>query len=263
MVLILTVLPAEIISGWHRDIYRREDLLVTGGCFLLSQLVRPVVALLYATLFSIFLPVWRGALADTPLWLALPGVLLFSEFCFYWVHRLAHSPGRNNLLWGMHRTHHAARYLNVTVMARVNIFWPFVVPYAWTTGLSFYLCMHEAAAITLGILLMWNAFTHSAFRWDDVLAKTGWGKKLLWLVELVFITPRLHHTHHGWGRDGKTYRNFATVISLFDRLFGTLYVPGGRPARYGLPGSDWHWLQQIFFPLCYRPHDRVYVAGKK
>lgn len=260
VIMIVVVLATEILSGWHKGIYRRHDLLVTGGCMLFSQLTRPLSAMLYAGLFAFALPDYRGVLAGAPFWPSVVVLFLIAEFAFYWVHRMAHNPVRHPILYGLHRTHHSSKYLNVTVMARVNIFWTFVVPYAWVMGLAFYLGLEAASATVLGILLSWNALTHSALRWDDALAKTPWGARVLQAIEWVFITPRLHHTHHGYGKDGKTYRNYAVMITLWDRLFGTLHIPEGRPAHYGVPGKDKHWSEEIFFPFIRRRGESSFVS---
>lgn len=248
-VTLVAILLAELITGWHRGIYRAHDFKVTGGCILLSELTRPLSALCYATLFTWLLPNGQNALAELPFWPSTIALLVITDFVFYWVHRLAHDPVHHHWLWGMHRTHHAAKYLNVTVMARVNIFWPFVVPMAWISGLAFYLGLHAQSAFVISITILWNAFTHSALRWDDLLIRSPLGNKILTAIEYVFITPRLHHTHHGWGKDGKSHRNFAVVLSVFDRFFQTLHIPEGRPAHYGVPGADKHWTEEVFFPL--------------
>ena len=248
-ILIVVVLVIEIIAGWHRGVYRREDWFVTGGCFLVNQLLRPLVVWLQTSLLVLLLPGFAGALSGVPFWPGFLGILLVGEFCFYWVHRLAHQPVRLPLLWGLHRTHHSAKYLNVTVMSRVNVFWPFVVPFGWVTALALYLGMAPAAVLFFAVVLLWNTFTHSAFRWDDLLVKNTFGRHLLTAIEWVFITPRLHHCHHGWGKDGKLFRNYATILSIFDRLFGTLYIPSGRPEKYGTPYKSEHWLGEIFYPL--------------
>lgn len=250
--MIAVVLVTEVLSGWHKGIYRRHDFLVTAGCILFSQLTRPLSAILYAALFAFALPDYRGFLSELAFWPSVAALFLVAEFAFYWVHRMAHNPVKHPILFGLHRTHHSSKYLNVTVMARVNIFWAFVVPYAWVIGLAIYLGLEAASATVMGILLSWNALTHSALRWDDALAKTPLGARILTMIEWVFITPRLHHTHHGFGKDGKTYRNYAVMLTFYDRLFGTLHIPEGRPANYGLPGKGKHWSEEIFFPLVRR-----------
>lgn len=262
-VMIGVVLVTEILSGWHRKIYRRHDWLVMAGCIALSQLTRPVAAMLYASLFAWLLPSYRGVLADAPFWASVVILFLVVELAFYTVHRMAHQPVKHPLLYGMHRTHHAAQYLNVTVMMRVNIFWPFVMPYGWCMGLAFYLGLEAASAVVLATVMVWNALTHSALRWDDALAKTRLGNRMLSIVEYLFITPRMHHTHHGWGKDGKSYRNYAVMLTIYDRLFNTLHVPEGRPAHYGVPGKDKHWTEEVMFPLVRRKRSQEPVVAEE
>lgn len=250
MLFILGALLAEVLAGRHRDAYRRHDIVATVACFAMARLAQPLAALLIATVFALALPGFRNALAGLPFWPSFAALLLIEEFCFYWVHRCAHDPIKHPYLHGMHRTHHAAPYLNITVMTRINTFWYFVVPTSWLSGLAIYLGMGAQAGTMLLLLLAWNTATHSDYlRWDDWFLKYGWSTKLLRALQLVLVTPSLHHTHHGWGKDGKTYRNYATLLSFYDRLFGTQHIPEGRPAHYGLPSKDVHWTEEVFFPL--------------
>jgi sterol desaturase/sphingolipid hydroxylase (fatty acid hydroxylase superfamily) len=250
LVAILAALLAEVLAGKHRNLYRRHDLLSTFSCILLGRLTSPLAALAIAGTFALALPGFRGALADLPFWPSFLVLLVVEEFCFYWVHRMAHDPKNHPILYGMHRTHHASPYLNITVMGRINVFWHFIVPTAWVKGLAIYLGMLNQAGALMLLILAWNTATHSDYlRWDDLFLKYGWSRKLLRALQYVVVTPGLHHTHHGWGKDGKTYRNYATMLSFYDRLFGTLHVPEGRPAHYGLPGKDVHWTEEVFFPL--------------
>lgn len=251
LVAILAALLAEVLAGRHSNVYRRHDLLSTFSCMLLARVVTsPLAALLIAGVLSLALPHFSGALSDVPFWPSFAVLLLVEELCFYWVHRLAHDPKNHPFLYGMHRTHHAAPYLNVTVMARINIFWPFVVPTMWINGLALYLGMVEQAAALMLLILTWNTATHSDFlRWDNAFLKYRWSRKLLRVLQCVVVTPSMHHTHHGWGKDGKNYRNYATMLSFYDRLFGTQHIPQDRPAHYGLPGKDVHWTEEVFFPL--------------
>jgi hypothetical protein len=36
-------------------------------------------------------------------------------------------------------------------------------------------------------------------------------------------------------------------------MFGTLHIPTGRPWRYGLPGPQPHWAEELFYPLVRMP----------
>lgn len=68
-------------------------------------------------------------------------------------------------------------------------------------------------------------------------------------AEHVIVSPGIHHTHHGFGKDGASYRNFGVMLSVWDWLFGTLHIPEGRPYRYGIPGHNAHWLEELAYPL--------------
>jgi sterol desaturase/sphingolipid hydroxylase (fatty acid hydroxylase superfamily) len=68
-------------------------------------------------------------------------------------------------------------------------------------------------------------------------------------VEHVIVSSGIHHTHHGFGKDCASYRNFGVMLSVWDWMFGTLHIPDGRPYRYGLPGHDAHWFEELAYPL--------------
>ena len=62
------ILLTEILTGRHRGIYRRDDLLVIGLCALLNPLVtRSLAGLLIAGAAALVLPQGKGALAHLPL----------------------------------------------------------------------------------------------------------------------------------------------------------------------------------------------------
>lgn len=246
------VLLAEIATGRHRGIYGRRGevplilISMTVGRFAIA----PVASLLIAFVWRSLFPVHAGAIVGMPLWLALPLVLLVNEFFFYWVHRLAHRSSKNrSLLWMIHRTHHSAQYMNVTVWMRLNVFWYFIIPNAWTMSLAIYLGLGQAAGIAIVLIALWNVVTHSDFRWDDAVRRHRLFGRAFRALEHVIVSPGIHHTHHGYGKDGASYRNFGVMLSVWDWLFGTLHIPSGRPFRYGVPGHQAHWAEELFYPL--------------
>lgn len=245
------LLLVEIIAGRHRGMYRKGDFpLLIGSGVLGRTVMAPAAAVLHAWVYGLILPEsGRGALAGTPFWLAFPAVLLVGEFCFYWVHRWAHNP-RNPVLWKIHRTHHSGAHMNVSLLYRLNLSWFLIIPAGWVSGLALYLGLGEGVLAYVLALQIWNLVTHSNFRWDDPIRKHPFTGPAFRALEHVFVSPGIHHTHHGYGgRNGANYRNFCTVLSLYDWIFGTLRIPDGRPARYGLPGPNAHWLEELLYPL--------------
>jgi len=246
------VLLAEIAMGRHRGVYKRKgEFRLLGLNMALGRfLIGPLIALVIAAFWGALLPRYRGVLSDMPLWLALPLVMLFGEFFFYWVHRWAHEGiKRKSLIWMIHRTHHSATYMNVAVWMRLNVFWYFIIPNAWTMSLAIYLGLAKAAGIAIALNAAWNVITHSDFRWDDAVRRHRIFGPAFRAFEHVIVSPGIHHTHHGFGKDGASYRNFGVMLSVWDWAFGTLHIPEGRPWRYGLPGHDAHWLEELAYPL--------------
>lgn len=248
------LLVAELVTGRHRGIYSAADWKVNLSSFVLGGAVlRPMMSILTALAFELTLPSLQGALTEVPLIPAFLGISLIAEFFFYWTHRLSHEGAgkypRLSGLWKLHRTHHSGKYMNVLTTFRQNLAWMVVQPEVWIFGMAIHMGLGAAAGIAAGIRLVWNLVTHTNFRWDDAIRCHKFAGPAWRVLEHVFVTPGLHHTHHGWGRDGASYRNFGTVFSIFDAVFGTLHIPRGRPARYGLPGPQPHWSEEVFFPL--------------
>lgn len=250
LVLVAGIFVIELLIGRHRKVHRPRDIAIMVSVIVSSQVTRVGMAWLTATVIGLLIPAGKGLLAGVPVWAGFIGLLLFAEFGQYWIHRWAHDSKRHPLLHGMHRTHYSAPYVNVTLMYRTNLVWPLVHSYTWWAALGLYFGMPAATAVFYLTIMAWNALTHSDWRWDDaIIARVPGGARLIQIMELVFVTPRIHHTHHGYGKDGKVYRNFCTMLSFYDRLFGTLHVPEGRPWRYGLPGGEHHWMRQLLYPL--------------
>lgn len=244
------VLFIELLAGRHTGVYRKGEIpFVLCGLAIGRFAVAPVASLLVAALWRLVFPAHKDMLAGMPFWLALPLVVLANEFFFYWVHRWSHATAkRRSLLWMIHRTHHSAPYMNVAVWMRLNLWWYFIIPSAWVMSLFLYLGLYEAVGVGIVLNAAWNIVTHSDFRWDDPIRRHRLFGPLFRALEHVIVSPGIHHTHHGYGRDGASYRNFGVMLSLWDWVFGTLHIPQGRPLRYGIPGHKAGWMEELLYP---------------
>lgn len=259
----LVILLVEIIAGRHRGIYDRQTWYITLGCIVAAAISRPLAAILIAYLVALALPQWQGVLEGVSLWWSFPLVFVTTEFAFYWAHRISHeSKGkRHDWFWKLHRTHHSGKFMNVGVTIRINAFWAFVVPTSWILGITTYLGMGDAAGFTIATIYMWNLITHANFRWDDPIRAHPIFGKAFRALEHIIISPGMHHSHHGYGKDGGNFRNYAVTLALFDWMFGTLFIPQGRPWKYGIPGPNAYWAEEVFFPL-YRAKTRQDEAAR-
>jgi sterol desaturase/sphingolipid hydroxylase (fatty acid hydroxylase superfamily) len=197
-------------------LHRRGDTLsnlATGiGAELLAPLFAPLTVGIYAWIQS------RFALAHpSPRSLAAWVVLFFAvDLCYYWFHRASH---RINFLWALHAVHHQSEEYNLSTALRQSWIGPL---FGWVFYLPLALAGFPAGmfAVMLTANLIYQFWIHT--RLIDRLGP----------LELVLNTPSHHRVHHG---TNPRYidRNYAGVLIVWDRLFGT-FEPERETVRYGL-----------------------------
>lgn len=145
---------------------------------------------------------------DLPQWAAWPlGLVLFDGWMYTW-HRLSH---RVKFLWRFHAVHHSDREMDATSAVRFHTGEIVISSLAR-------LAVLPAIGLTMPQLLLYEAillpvilFHHSNIRIP------GWLDRLL---RCVITTPWMHWVHHSrW--QPETDSNFSSVLSVWDRLFGT------------------------------------------
>lgn len=218
-----TVLSAIAVERVAHVVRRRRDrsdlstTIVSGAAFLV---VKAVVAKLAILAFSLYIyDRWRLFdldLSNPLVWIAM---FVVRDFVYYWVHRAEHRIG---FLWASHMVHHSPEEMSFTHAVRVP--WMEALYKPW-----------------IGLWVPLAGFNPLAFVALDVLAATYgqlyhtmWGRRnrvLDWLV----VTPSTHRVHHGSNHEYLD-KNFAAVLIIWDRLFGT-YEPEVAPVRFGLTGG--------------------------
>ncbi|MEE2758276.1 MAG: sterol desaturase family protein [Myxococcota bacterium] len=129
---------------------------------------------------------------------------IVTDFCFYWYHRFSH---RVNLGWATHAVHHQSEEYNLSVALRQPWFsvfynWIFYLPLAFL-GLPV-----EVYATSLAFNLLYQFWIHT-----ETIRRLG-------AFEWVFNSPSHHRVHHGTNPD-YIDKNYAGVLIIWDRLFGT------------------------------------------
>ena len=157
-----------------------------------------------------------AALMGTPLALKLVLFFIVEDFGLYWVHRLMHT----NYFWRTHKWHHYPKYMYWLAGVRTAI------PHIILFNLTFILArpLLRGAPIWIFQLIL----AEHTFRNNWMHMNVAW--KLSWL-EWFVVTPRYHQIHHS--DDPQHYRsNMASLLTIWDRLFGTIQSGSGEKATY-------------------------------
>lgn len=179
-------------------------------------------------------------LIDAPAWVAASvmtvALFLGYEFAYWLNHSLSHRVG---WMWEFHKVHHTAESLTPLTNFRVHpvdtiIFFNMA---AAISGLAAAIVTHLVGptdgyliyglnALTFLTTILFSHLQHTHL-WISFSGRAG-----RWL-----LSPAHHQIHHS--TDPRHHdRNFGSALAVFDRLFGTLYVPAAKreKLRFGVDG---------------------------
>ncbi|MBC7922428.1 MAG: sterol desaturase family protein [Ferruginibacter sp.] len=153
-----------------------------------------------------------------PVWTQVLFFLVTHDFYIYWFHRWQH---RSPLLWRTHEAHHSGKHVDWLSGSRshaVEILINQTVEFA-----PIILLGADPMVVPIKAMLdaVWGTYIHS-----NVNVKSGW-------LQYVINGPEMHLWHHADHQE-VFHANFATKFAFWDWLFGTAYLPGHKPERWGL-----------------------------
>lgn len=147
---------------------------------------------------------------------------LGAEFAFYWVHRVLHT---NKVLWGFHRGHHSGEVLTfltgernhpLEMLLQITVASLFggsaMALLLYGMGMAMHPALPMALFITAILVEFMDKLHHSHFR-------LSFGP-----LNYAFISSAMHQIHHS-AETRHRDKNFGGTSSLFDWMFGTLYIP--------------------------------------
>jgi len=130
-------------------------------------------------------------------------MLLFVDMMYYWNHRCAHEI---NLFWAAHSTHHSSEEYNLTTATRQSMFLKY-------TNWMFYLPLAPFVRPSIYMVHSHLNFVYQFWIHTQVIKSVG-------PLEHVLNTPSHHRVHHG--RNPYCIdKNYAGVLIIWDRIFGT------------------------------------------
>ncbi len=233
----------QIPSFQKRTVELDVRLIANLGIFILGSVI-----------LSLFFPVGPYATAlqttgllsnlDLPLGGQIILVFLFLDFWRYWEHRIFH---KVPLLWRAHLVHHSDTYIDITTSQRHHplealITTPMILLFVLALGLP-----AEGIATYILVAIVSSLWVHSNLRFpvklDSVLRK-------------LIVTPAVHAVHHS-SLQQETDSNYGSILTIWDRLFGTYYDPSNANIRhYGLEyfhqAKDCTLMRALLQPILYR-----------
>lgn len=143
--------------------------------------------------------------------------VILADFAYYWEHRTAHRIG---LGWATHTVHHSSPHYNISVAYRHGpldaLFGlPFLLPIVWL-GFDPFLVLLSA-----GIVQVYQTMLHT-----EIIGKFPR------FIEVIMNTPSHHRVHHG-SNPQYIDKNYAGILIIWDRLFGS-YAEENEEVIYGV-----------------------------
>lgn len=225
-------------NGW-RALYTARDtrasLTMGVGSVLINALIGGMVVAAFAA-------VQRVALFDFgwtwPAWVAC---FFAEDLAYYWFHRVSHE---RRWFWASHVVHHSSQRYNLSTALRQT----------WTgkatLGFVFWLPL-VFLGFEPGMVLVFTATSLLYQFWIHTEAID----RLPAALELVLNTPSHHRVHHG-ANPRYLDANYAGVLIVWDRLFGTFTAETAEePVRYGLVKNI-----QTYQPLKIAFHEWLAIA---
>ena len=224
MDLLLWAVPVFIVTMWFEwrltlkaDVqgYRLKD---TAACLSMGLGNLAVMGTTKAAVLGIFIWLYEFRLFEIPTdtWWAWALLLLSEDFCYYWFHRFGHVV---RFFWAAHVNHHSATSYNLSTALRQSWTGPLI---GWVFWVPLPLLGFDPLMIITAqaISLLYQYWIHTEL--IDTMGPLEW----------VLNTPAHHRVHHG---TDALYldRNYAGILIIWDRLFGTFEPETHRPS-YGL-----------------------------
>ncbi|WP_299082223.1 sterol desaturase family protein [uncultured Paraglaciecola sp.] len=147
---------------------------------------------------------------------------LVQDFLYYWFHKASHHV---HWLWAAHVVHHSSTHMNFSTAFRQSLMYP--IAGMWVFWMPMILLGFDPITVfaTVALNLAYQFFVHT-----QIVNKLGWFEK-------IFNTPSHHRVHHAINK-GYLDKNFAGVLIIWDKLFGTYAEEeASKPCKFGIIGQ--------------------------
>lgn len=247
----LLVFLLELVIPWRKHQQAiRKDFFLDGfymffNFFLFSLVGYNAVSMVFVELFhdglalvgitnliAIHIDQWQN-------WAQLLLLFVVADFIHWNIHRLLH---RVPWLWRFHQVHHSVKEMGFA--AHLRFHWVETIVYKSIQYIPLAMIgfgIQEFFVVHMFALLIGH-LNHANVGWD-------YGP-----LKYIFNNPKMHIWHHAKDIGEHRYGvNFGISLSLWDYLFGTVYMPRdgksielGFPQDINYPNSFW---KQLWYPF--------------
>jgi sterol desaturase/sphingolipid hydroxylase (fatty acid hydroxylase superfamily) len=165
-------------------------------------------------------------------WVQVLFFVVTHDFYIYWFHRFQH---HSPFFWRTHEAHHSGKQVDWLAGSRshaVEILINQTIEFA-----PIILLGADPVVVPIKALIdaVWGIYIHA-----NIDVKSG-------RLQYFINGPEMHLWHHADHQE-VFHANFSTKFAFWDWLFGTAYLPGHKPAKWGLHydfPKD-YFLQHVF-----------------
>ena len=158
-------------------------------------------------------------------------VCLINTFIGYWTHRLMHT----RWMWELHKVHHSAEEMNIITNFRSHPIEQLTVTLSNAFPVALLGASPSVILVYGALNMIYGSLAHSEIR----------HKSRIW--DILFITPAAHRIHHS-DRPEHFDTNYG-VLTLWDYLFGTYYLPSNEKLHYGVQDGETFNRSRYLFEL--------------
>ncbi len=197
--------------------YSLADTLSNATLAFLHQVGELAAAALILSVYQFFFD-WR--VFDLPYaWWSLALAFVLQDFLYYWFHRCSHQV---RWMWAAHVVHHSSERLNLSTAFRQSLMYPLAGMWVFWIPLAMVGFTPETIITVVLLNLAYQFFVHT-----QAVSRLGW-------LEWVLNTPSHHRVHHA-SNPRYIDRNYAGILIVWDRLFGTFTPEQPEdPCVYGI-----------------------------
>ncbi len=215
-----------IARARNLKVFRFEDAISSLSCGISQQMVGIFLKVALGAGYVWVYENFRFATIEMNSWAAWFGIMILVDLAYFFFHWASH---RVNFIWATHVVHHQSEEYNLSTALRQSIFQGLM-------SAPFYLPLALLGFPPLMLLLTITVNTLYQFWIHTQLIRS------LGPLEWVLNTPSHHRVHHGIDPQ-YIDKNFAGMLIIWDRLFGTFQQERG-PIHYGTvkPLKSWNPL---------------------